>query len=132
MEFFKVPDEPFKTFLFLLNLDLKYHSSFPIRCLWKSLTNPTGITRWVLCHHSTLSCLTAAGYMTGINCSWGFAIITPSMAIDSKYPIITAFVSMIVVCSLCVVISFPTGQTHPWKKISNKQQHDITYTSQHN
>ena len=37
MEFFKVPDEPFKTFLFLLTLDLKDHSSFPIRCLQKNL-----------------------------------------------------------------------------------------------
>lgn len=57
--------------------------------------------------------LTAAGNPTGIHCSWGFAIIAPVAAVDLKYPIISALTSRIVVCSSCVVITFPSGQTDP-------------------
>lgn len=81
MEFFQVPDEPLGTFLFLLTLDLKDHSvSMNVyRKAWTNfLDNPTGITREGACAITpTLSCLTAAGYPTGVNCSWGFAIIAP-------------------------------------------------------
>ena len=73
-------------------------------------------TRWALCHHSTSSCLTAAGHMTAVNCVRGFAIITPPLAVDLKYPIIGAFTARIVVCSFCVITAFPFGQTQPWKK----------------
>jgi len=55
----------------------------------------------------------AAGYVTGVHGSGRFAIITPVTAIDLKYPIIGASASGIVVCSLCVIITFPFGQTHP-------------------
>lgn len=55
----------------------------------------------------------AAGYTAGINCAGGLAVVTPVTAIDLKYPIISALVSAIVVCSLCVIITFPFGQTHP-------------------
>lgn len=54
-----------------------------------------------------------AGYATGVHSSGRFAIITPVAAIDLKYPIIGASASGIVVCSLCVIITFPFGQTHP-------------------
>lgn len=54
-----------------------------------------------------------AGYTTGVNCSWGFAVVTPVAAIDLKYPIISALASRIVVCSFCVITAFPLGQTHP-------------------
>lgn len=42
---------------------------------------------------------------TGIHSSWGFAIITPVSAIDLKYPIVSALVSTVVVCSSCVIIA---------------------------
>lgn len=51
--------------------------------------------------------------MAGVNCSWGFAIVTPVAAIDLKYSIIGAFVSRVVVCSLRVITALPFGQTHP-------------------
>ena len=78
--------------------------------------NLIGTTKWGLCHHSTVSCLTTAGYTTAVNCFWGFAIITPPFAVDLKYPIISAFTARIVVCSFCVITAFPFGQTQPWKK----------------
>lgn len=63
----------------------------------------------------------AAGNPTGIHCSWGFAIIAPVAAVDLKYPIISALTSRIVVCSSCVVITFPSGQTDPvWQADSPK------------
>lgn len=58
----------------------------------------------------------AAGYMTGIFCMGGFAIITPVTAINLKYPIISASASRIVVCSPCVIITFPFGHTHPGRQ----------------
>lgn len=42
---------------------------------------------------------------TSILSSWCFAIITPVSAIDLKYPIISASVSRVVVCSSCVIIA---------------------------
>ena len=126
--FYRSLMNPSRFFYFYWILTYRIVPIFPEDVYGKTWTNfldnSIGITRWVLYHHSTLSCLTAAGYMTGINCSWGFAIITPPAAIDLKYPIISASVSTIVVCSLCVIIAFPSGQTHPWKKhiLSNKEQ----------
>lgn len=57
--------------------------------------------------------LTFAGYIAGINCSWSFAIITPVVAIDLQYSVISAFVVRILVGSSCVVTTFPFGHTHP-------------------
>lgn len=93
--------------VFVLTLVSPCHPCF--NALW--------ITDNPLCTFYSLSDVifqqSAAGYPTGVNCSWGFAIIAPPPAIDLKYPIISAFVSTIVVCSTCVVIAFPSGQTHP-------------------
>ena len=90
------------------------NSSRQFHLYWISVL--TSITRWALSHHSASSCLTAAGYMTAVNCVRGFAIITPPFAVDLKYPIISAFTARIVVCSFCVITAFPFGQTQPWKK----------------
>lgn len=71
-----------------------------------------------------------AGYMAGVNCFWGFAIVTPVAAIDLKYPIISAFASRIVVCSLCVIATFPLGQTHPvWQADSLEAVHSHSFQS---
>ena len=69
--------------------------------------------------------------MAAIDCVGGFAIITPPFAVDLKYPVVSAFTARIVVCSFCVIIAFPSGQTQPWKKnvFLIEKQHDTTYTS---
>ena len=51
--------------------------------------------------------------MAAIDCVGGFAIITPPFAVDLKYPVVSAFTARIVVCSFCVIIAFPSGQTQP-------------------
>lgn len=60
-------------------------------------------SRVVVCYHCNQTCLTAAGYVTTIYCSWSFAIITPVSAVDLKYPIVRAVASMEVLYSLCVI-----------------------------